>query len=213
MSEFTLPFGLDEALATAEWQRDILRIYDEIRGARGEPSAWDKWRSIRDGLMADHRKSPLTPDRLEDFKGLSYFDYGTDFRVLGTINEVAPSTVTPGTADKSSLPITRLAMVTFNLRGRSHSLDLFWMGTWRGGFFLPFTDGTNGRTTYAGGRYLIDMLKGEDLGVEGDQLVLDFNFAYHPPCAHNPSYSCPLPGPGSQIDAEVRAGERLPAHQ
>jgi uncharacterized protein (DUF1684 family) len=55
----------------------------------------------------------------------------------------------------------------------------------------------------------LDTIKTEDLGMEGDRLVLDFNYAYNPRCAYNPSFSCPLAGPGSRIDAEVRAGERL----
>jgi uncharacterized protein (DUF1684 family) len=129
--------------------------------------------------------------------------------VLGVINEVPASTVTLEMSKGDLQPMTRLAVVTFDLHGTPHSLDLFWMESWRGGVFLPFLDKTTKQTTYGGGRYLVDTMKGEDLGVEGELLVLDFNYAYHPPCAYNPNFSCPLPGIGSRLDVEVRAGERL----
>lgn len=52
--------------------------------------------------------------------------------------------------------------------------------------FLPFTDLTNGETTYSGGRYL-------DLRIpEGDSILLDFNKAYNPFCAYSCDYSCPI---------------------
>ncbi|HVM10097.1 MAG TPA: DUF1684 domain-containing protein [Acidimicrobiales bacterium] len=79
-----------------------------------------------------------------------------------------------------------------------------------GGLFLPFRDATAGDTTYGGGRYLLDTVKGADLGSTGSgDLVLDFNFAYHPSCAHDPRWSCPLAPPGSRLDVRMEAGERL----
>ena len=37
-----------------------------------------------------------------------------------------------------------------------------------------------------GGRYLLDTVKGADLGHEDDMIILDFNYAYHPSCVHLP---------------------------
>jgi hypothetical protein len=209
VSEPTLPFGLAEALMIADWKRRVTETYGKVRSAHGERAAWDEWRRARDWLMGSHPRTPLPPDRRSDFTGLSYFDYDQEARVLGAVREVAPSTVLFEMSKGDVQPMTRLAQVTFELYGSSHSLDLFWMESWRGGLFLPFRDNTTKQTTYGGGRYLVDSMKGEDLGVEGDLLVLDFNYAFQPPCAYNPNFSCPLPGPGSRIDADVQAGERL----
>jgi len=60
------------------------------------------------------------------------------------------------------------------------TLELYWLEGYGGGVFLPFADGTTGRETYGGGRYLLDTVKGSDLGTDGGRLVLDFNFAYNP---------------------------------
>jgi uncharacterized protein (DUF1684 family) len=58
---------------------------------------------------------------------------------------------------------------------------------------------------------LLDTAKGADLGVDGDGLVVDFNFAYHPSCAFDPRWTCPLAPTENRLPLEVRAGERLPS--
>ena len=66
-----------------------------------------------------------------------------------------------------------------------------------------------GTTTYGGGRYLLDTVKGADLGTEDGRLVLDFNYAYNPSCAYDPSWACPLAPPGNRLAIAVEAGERV----
>ena len=62
----------------------------------------------------------------------------------------------------------------------------------RRGIFVPVKDGSAGSATYGGGRYLIDTVKGSDLGGGEGRLILDFNFAYNPSCAYDPAWACPL---------------------
>ena len=59
------------------------------------------------------------------------------------------------------------------------------------------------------GRYLIDTVKGADLGHDRDEMILDFNYAYHPSCVHDRRWSCPLAPSENWLNIEVRAGERL----
>ncbi|HEY7117276.1 MAG TPA: DUF1684 domain-containing protein, partial [Tepidisphaeraceae bacterium] len=79
-----------------------------------------------------------------------------------------------------------------------------------GGLYVPFADATSGTTSYGGGRYLLDTIKGADLGMERDRLVLDFNFAYNPSCAYDPRWVCPLSPPANRLTVPVRAGELKP---
>ena len=66
--------------------------------------------------------------------------------------------------------------------------------------FLPFTDPTNGVTTYGGGRYL-------DLMIPATKVVqLDFNKAYNPYCAYSGNYSCPIPPEENHLEIEIKAG-------
>jgi uncharacterized protein (DUF1684 family) len=85
-----------------------------------------------------------------------------------------------------------------------------WRG-YGGGLFLPFGDATNGDSTYGGGRYLLDTVKGSDLGEVEGGIVLDFNFAYNPSCAYDPRWTCPLSPLESRLDIPVDAGELLPS--
>ncbi|GLS21105.1 hypothetical protein GCM10007874_41220 [Labrys miyagiensis] len=105
---------------------------------------------------------------------------------------------------------------THGLRdGLGVELTLYWIEGYGGGVFLPFTDETSGVETYGGGRYLLDTIKGADLGPvrPGSVLFLDFNFSYFPSCAYSSRYVCPLAPPTNRLPRPVHAGERLVANQ
>jgi uncharacterized protein (DUF1684 family) len=40
-------------------------------------------------------------------------------------------------------------------------------------------------------------------------VILDFNYAYHPSCAYDPIWVCPLAPPDSRLPISVEAGEKL----
>ncbi|MFC6345131.1 DUF1684 domain-containing protein, partial [Nocardioides hankookensis] len=93
------------------------------------------------------------------------------------------------------------------------TLDLWRLTSYGGGLFLPLRDGSSGRPggSYGGGRYLLDTIKGADLGGTPDRLVVDLNFAYAPSCAYDPAWACPLAPAGNRVDDEVPVGERQPS--
>jgi uncharacterized protein (DUF1684 family) len=94
------------------------------------------------------------------------------------------------------------------------TLDVWRLRTYGGGLFLPIKDGLAGQPggTYGGGRYLLDTVKGADLGsgADDDSLIVDFNFAYNPSCVYDPSWSCPLAPAGNTVRDEIPVGERMP---
>ena len=106
---------------------------------------------------------------------------------------------------------TRIGSVAVQLPEGERRLGVYWMAGYAGGIFLPFRDATNGRETYGAGRYLLDTAKSADLGpgAAPDSLVLDFNFAFHPSCAFDPKWACPLAPPENRLDVRIEAGERL----
>ena len=91
------------------------------------------------------------------------------------------------------------------------TLDVYWVAVYGGGVFLPFRDDTSGGEGYGGGRYLLDTVKGADLGGSGGRLVVDFNYAYNPSCAYDPQWSCPLAPPANRLTVPIRTGERYQA--
>ncbi|MGZ4608307.1 MAG: DUF1684 domain-containing protein, partial [Blastococcus sp.] len=110
-------------------------------------------------------------------------------------------------ADDGVVPLERIGRVAL---GGIGDVDVWWIGGYGGGIFLPLRDGTAGHGTYGGGRYLLDTIKGADLGSGDGRLVVDLNFAYHPSCAYDPRWSCPLAPEGNRVSAAVVAGEQLP---
>ena len=40
--------------------------------------------------------------------------------------------------------------------------------------------------------------------------VIDFNRAYNPTCAYNPTWECPYPPAENRLKAAIRAGEKAP---
>jgi hypothetical protein len=75
--------------------------------------------------------------------------------------------------------------------------------------FLPFRDASDkSGKTYPGTRYLLDTIKGADLGMEQGKLVLDFNFAYNPSCAYHVRWNCPLAPSENWLKVEILAGEQ-----
>ncbi len=154
-------------------------------------AAWDHWRDTRDGLFAAHPQTPLTNDVRARFTGLPYFDYDPELRVLATVEPAERVQREIATSGERPYSFTRFARAGFSLHGRGLSLDLYWLEGYGGGVYLSFADATSGDETYGAGRYLLDTVKGSDLGSDQGKLVLDFNFAYNPSCTLRPALGVP----------------------
>lgn len=143
--------------------------------------------------------------------GVPYFPFAPAARVLAEAEDAPGAPFEIGLHDDGLLRLERLAYLWFDLGGRRFRLALYRFLDYGGGLFLPFRDGSAGGRTYGGGRYLIDTRKHADLGVEDGRMVLDFNYAYHPSCAYNSRWDCPLAPHENRLDVTVEAGECLPA--
>jgi uncharacterized protein (DUF1684 family) len=199
-------FGFLELL---DWRRRIHDLYGEVRSAADPRAAWKGWRAVRDELFRTHACSPLPRGERRAFRGLAYFEHDPSARVLGSFEPAPPERLEIEASAVGPFAIDRVGRVSFDLAGDRGSLDVYWMQGYAGGLFLPFADATSGAETYGAGRYLLDTVKGADLGSEHGALVLDFNFAYAPSCAYDPRWACPLAPPGNRLPFAVRAGERF----
>jgi uncharacterized protein len=205
--------ALSDLFDLLDWKRRVFALYAEIRATNDPRAGWVRWRSVRDELFASHPQSPIpAPDRPR-FAGLPFFDYDPAARVTADAfaakaehYEIATSGVEEG-----SYRFTRFGVARFDLWGESLELELYWLDGYGGGLFLPFRDATSGAESYGAGRYLLDTVKGADLGTEDGRLILDFNFAYNPSCAYDPTWVCPLAPPPNRLTVPIRAGERYPS--
>ena len=199
-----------DTLDLLDYRRNVADLYAAVRHGGAGAATWSRWRTDRDELFATHPQSALSPERREVFGGLPYFPYDPAWRLEGRVEAVEPDeAVEVGHSGAGTTAFRRFGRVDLEHGGADFSLTLFWLTGYGGGVFLPFRDGTAGTDTYGGGRYLLDTVKGADLGHDNGIVTLDFNYAYHPSCVHDGRWSCPLAPPENWLEVEVRAGERL----
>jgi hypothetical protein len=198
-------------LQLADWRRRVAALYAAVRAEPSPVQAHAVWRRGRDELMREHPQSPLPAGDELRATGVPYWPYDPELRFALELElEPAgePATLTLQTGGSETTALRRVGAVAVPAP-LGATLDVWWMEQYAGGLFLPLRDGTAGRESYGGGRYLLDTAKGADLGAEGARLVVDLNFLYHPSCRYNADWQCPLAPPGNTIGHAVRAGERL----
>jgi uncharacterized protein (DUF1684 family) len=207
-----MPTPSSPHLALADWRRRVAALYRDVRDGSGTAAArLGAFRAARDELFGAHPSSPVPAGQRSSFAGLAYFDRD-EALVRSAVLEPdpdAPPLDVPRSGDGLGIPFRRIGWVSFEIGETASRLAVFWLDEYAGGIFIPFRDGTSGTETYGGGRYLWDSAKGADLGTDGDALVLDFNYAYHPSCTHDPIWSCPLAPRENWLTTPIRGGERL----
>jgi len=186
-------------LELLDWKRRVFDLYAHVR-ASDPRHGWERWREVRAELFREHPQSPAP-----GYTDLTYFGYDPAFRFLAEVEPVEEQVLEIAGSAGSLTRFRRFALARFELG----TLELYWLEAYGGGVFLPFADETRGTETYGAGRYLLDTVKGADLGGEDGRLVLDFNFAYNPSCSYDDSWACPLSPTANRLPAEVRAGERI----
>lgn len=201
----------DRRLQLADYRRRVAAMYAAARAT--ELAAGDRlrrFRAERDELFRSHSQSPIPAGARATFRGLSYWPYDPDLRVTAAFRplEAASGEEVPRSGG-GEMALQRIGSVAIRLADSDHTIGVYWLTDYAGGIFIPFRDTTNGTETYGGGRYLWDSAKGADLGSTDDELILDFNYAYHPSCAYDPQWSCPLAPPDNRLRVPIRGGERL----
>jgi uncharacterized protein (DUF1684 family) len=200
-----------DALALLDWKRTIAELYAEIRATPDRHAAWCRWRDTRARLFREHPQSPVPAAERPDYRGPHVYDYDAAWSLTAATEPAEPRRLQIATSTVDAVAFARFGLARFTHASVGQTLELYWLEGYGGGLFVPFADTTSGEETYGAGRYLLDTVKGADLGERDGQLVLDFNFAYQPSCAYDPRWTCPLTPPANRLSVGVRAGERVSA--
>jgi uncharacterized protein (DUF1684 family) len=200
-----------EALDLADYRRKVHAIYSAVRDRRITPEQrWSYWVAARDELVGHHPQSALSEEQRAHFAKLAYYPYDPALRFAVDVDtQVEPEIFEIPLQADGAFRMQRLARLRFAIAGSMQALALYRILGYAGGLFLPFRDASDrSGKTYPGTRYLIDSIKGADLGEENGKLVLDFNFAYNPSCAYNPRWNCPLAPAENWLKVAIVAGEQ-----
>lgn len=195
-----------DAYDIVDWRREIFALYAEVRAAGDPATGHEVWRRTRDELFATHPASPIRPEERASFCGLRTAPYDPAWRFEVEVRPTEPTPWEVQTGTDGVVWFERLGLVELPGIG---TLDVWRLTSYAGGLFVPMRDAGCGHPGggYGGGRYVLDTVKGADLGGDGGRLVVDLNFAYAPSCAYDPSWACPLPPLGNRIDVPVPVGE------
>jgi hypothetical protein len=140
---------------------------------------------------------------LTGFVGLDYFPIDRSWRIDARFEPHPPGkTIEIASVINTLEPMANPGAVVFQRRGKTYRLEAVDEGDGR--LFLIFADRTNGKQTYGAGRFLY----ADPPPPGSDQVVIDFNESYNPPCVFTPYATCPLPPPENRLDLAVTAGEK-----
>jgi uncharacterized protein len=193
-----------------DYRRTVSELYGKVREHGANEIIYPTWCETRNTLFRTHSQSALDDEQKAKFTGLLYYDYDPAYDVVGDFNsDVEPKEYHIDVGDDGEIHTKRIGDVTFTLPTGTGTLSVFWIMGYGGGIFIPFGDATNKITTYGAGRYLLDTIKGADLGMREGKLVMNFNYAYNPSCSYNYRWVCPLAPPESKVDFEIPVGEKV----
>jgi len=167
----------------------------------------EAYRKEMNEKFKDSIRSPLLKEDIEDFEGLEFYDADPAYRVEATftMNKKQKKFKMKTTTDRRPAYI-KYAKVKFELKGQEYVLNVYQnqglmkKEGYEDYLFIPFTDLTNGESTYGGGRYI-------DIRIpNGDMVEIDLNLAYNPYCTYNYNYSCPIVPLENHLPTRVEAG-------
>ncbi len=187
------------SLDLLDWRRSVAALYAAVRADHDPAHAHQVWSDGRQRLFNEHSESPDRAARLR----VAAYDPAWRFEVR--LEPAEPLRLEIATATDGVVPFDRIGQVALPPIG---PIDVWWLASYGGGVWLPVRDANP--DTYRGGRYVLDTVKGADLGGGAGTLVVDLNFAYNPSCAYDEAWACPLAPEGNRTESVVPVGELLP---
>ena len=162
-------------------------------------------RSEHFGVRLRDYESPLR----DTLKNVPIFETNEQYRVFADykpfdVPEKQVVHTVIGTDAENIIP----GVLSFRLKGKKYSL---YPAVYDKEWSIVFGDQTNGEETYDAGRFL-DITAPD----EHNQVIIDFNKAYNPPCAFTAYATCQLPHRSNILPVRIEAGEKavhlVPGH-
>ncbi len=160
----------------------------------------------RERGFAIRLKNKLNPS-IKQFKGTHFYPYNKSFRVKAKLIPAKDKqTIKIATVYNTVRQNDLAGILEFEWMGKTYRLEAVSYGK-DTPMSLMFVDETSQETTYGAGRYL-----SVEWPQDNDITIIDFNYAYNPPCAITSFATCPLPPQQNRLDFAVAAGELFSGH-
>jgi uncharacterized protein (DUF1684 family) len=150
------------------------------------------------GIRVRDAKSPA----LATFKGRNWFPIDSSYKVPASfVPYETPHMLQVINSVGMIVPMQNPGYLEFELHHEQLRLEAFAADETQ--WWFIFKDGTNGLSTYGAGRFLYVQRPANG------QIWIDFNRAYHPPCAFTHYATCPLAPKENILSIHINAGERF----
>ena len=186
-------------------EADTIGVFTD---AHEEPTVFElgslSWYVIdREGRLGVRLQDTSSVAR-KTFSGIERYPVGPEWRVRGRfVPYTQPRPMEVPTVLETPATLTTPGAVEFELNGETHRLDVVGEAD-AARLWIIFADPTNRSETYPAGRYVyIDAPSPGD-----DEVEIDFNVAYNPPCAFSDYATCPFPPPQNRLSVPIEAGEK-----
>lgn len=160
-------------------------------------ASWLKKYQTLNGAMEELQK-------LKGIQALPFFPFDSLFRVVATLDTARSKYFQLQTTQHRPVWYRIYGYLSFTLGGNNYRMPIYQSkySVMQGvsELFFPFTDLTNGHTTYEGGRYIEMPIP------KGNTIILDFNKSFNPYCVYSKKYSCELVPEENSFTIEINAG-------
>jgi hypothetical protein len=157
---------------------------------------------IKRGQRVGIRVKDLNNIKAKTYPGPIFYPINMEYRVSATwIPATGKQMVNIPNVLGDVTPVPISGIVVFTLHGQEYRLTDAGDDPSKGLSFV-FNDLTKKTETYPGGRFL------DTDPVKDGKVVLDFNYAYSPPCSVTPYATCPLAPVENRLQVEIPAGEK-----
>jgi len=163
-----------------------------------------KWTIIQRGGNYALRLRDLSHPNLKEFTPTPTFDYNSSFRFQAKLIPRFNQTMDIPNVLGQVITWKVIGVLQFEYEGKDFELLVL---DELGKLFVLFADETSALETYPTGRYLY-VNPPDAKGMT----VLDFNYAYNPPCAYTEFATCPIPPKSNRLPFAVHAGEKVPTN-
>jgi hypothetical protein len=155
------------------------------------------WRVATYGKDKYLRMRDLENPEVKEFKGYQQFELTPEFIFEATFKPYEqPKIVKVASSMGFDRDATFIGTISFEYQEQEYKLSV------QPGRFIMFSDDTSADQTYGSGRYLKFGEPGED-----GKVILDFNYAYNPPCIFSKYTTCLFPPESNRLPFKVLAGE------
>ncbi len=161
-----------------------------------------KWSVINRGGQFAMRLRDLEHPALAKFQAIPMYDYNPGLAVKAFFQPKFNETMDIPNVLGQIIQWKVMGILKFQLDGKDYELTTL---DEAGKLFVIFSDLTNERETYPIGRYLY-----VNYPDRSGNTIVDFNYAYNPPCAFTAFATCPIPPKENRLNFSIEAGEKYP---